>query len=665
MAPANACFKTKRILSLCEIVLAAFVLLVLSVLAMPRVASADEGVTRIHVLPFAGGSLDLSCAGGDAIIIESNGRFGMVDSGESSDYPDGSNPRYPFRAGTTIGHGVEDRVLSYLDSLGVTEDNFDFYIGTHPHSDHIGNAGLIIRKYKPSRVYTPRYDDSYLTSSWGLWDNQYVYDDLVNAAKEVGADLYLDFDEAAPESPEPGSNVCRPEFDFGNAHIELVNTDSSYETAGVADANYISLGAKVTSGGKVAYLAGDICNSDGDEDRLAQTLGHIDFMKLGHHGGPNSNTPDYMATLSPEIVFQTGVYNLLWDQTLNALEGIRPLFFNCDDCIAANEPAFVVDLDPNGIGINMDPAPKTIWHNSYAGCYVAFEGNRPGAVQEGWQRVTDGFVFFDHSSRSLRNSWIKEGSSYSYVGDDSLRVTGWQSIDGVWYYFDADGIMQTGWDLIDGAWYWFDSSGAMVTGVRRIDGQYSEFSSDGRWVGYVSLRPGWSLINDAWYYVSDGSLATGWQKVGDSWYWFDETGKMVVGWRRIDGAWYYLEDSGAMATGWDYIAGAWYWFESSGAMQTGWNQIGSNWYLLSESGAMKTGWVLESGSWYYLDPASGAMSTGWLQDGANWYYIAANGAMRSSCWIGNYYVLDSGAMARNQWVGQYYVGADGLWDGRS
>lgn len=340
-----------------------------------------------------GHSLGLSCAGGDAIIIESNSRFGMVDSGESGDYPDGSNPRYPFRTGTTIGHGTEDRVLSYLDSLGVTEDNFDFYIGTHPHSDHIGNAGLIIRKYKPSRVYTPRYDDSYLTSSWGLWDNQYVYDDLVNAAKEVGAGLYLDFDEAAPESPEPGSNVCKPEFDFGNAHIELVNTDSSYETVGVADANFISLGVKVTSGGKVAYLAGDICNLDGDEDRLAHTLVQVDFMKLGHHGGPNSNTQDYMAALSPDIIFQTGVYDLLWDQTLSTLESLKPLFFNCDDCITADKSAFVVDLDPSGIRINVNPAPKTIWHNSYVGCYVAFEGNRPGAVQEGWQRVADGYVF--------------------------------------------------------------------------------------------------------------------------------------------------------------------------------------------------------------------------------------------------------------------------------
>lgn len=76
----------------------------------------------------------------DAILIECDGKFGMVDSGEDNDYPDGSDPRYPLRAGITKGLGFENQVISYLESMGVTKDNFEFYIGTHPHSDHIGSA---------------------------------------------------------------------------------------------------------------------------------------------------------------------------------------------------------------------------------------------------------------------------------------------------------------------------------------------------------------------------------------------------------------------------------------------------------------------------------------------------------------------------------------------
>ena len=36
----------------------------------------------------------------DAILLECNGKFGMVDSGEDSDYPNGRDSRYPFREGT-------------------------------------------------------------------------------------------------------------------------------------------------------------------------------------------------------------------------------------------------------------------------------------------------------------------------------------------------------------------------------------------------------------------------------------------------------------------------------------------------------------------------------------------------------------------------------------
>lgn len=615
-------------------VLGGIACVMIAFVAAPKVALAEEGVTRVHVL---------SLIGSDAIVVESNGHFGMVDSGESNDYPDGSDPRYPYRPGTTIGCGVEDEVLSYLDSLGVTEDNFDFYIGTHPHSDHIGTAGMIIRKYKPSKVYTPRYSDSYLTSSWDLWDNQYVYDNLVSAAEEVDADLYLDFDENAPEDPAPGSNVCRPEFDFGCSHIELVNTDSSYETEGTSDANHISLGVKVTSNGKVAYLAGDICNTDGDEDRLAQTLGHVDFMKLGHHGVNEANTYGYVMALSPDIVYQTGGYEWLWDQPLKAIQNLGCLFYNSEELSSAGIPAIVVELDSNGLKTNMRPTGLSIVHNHYTGCYEAFENNRAAQSLKGWYSVGDGFAYFDGGPQSLRNTWIEQGASYSYVGDNALRMSGWQYINGSWYHFTDDGNMQIGWVFVDGQWYWLDDSGAMVTGLAPVDGTYSLFSSSGAWLGYASSHPGWNQLGGDWYYIfNNGQVATGWLKLGDTWYWLDSSGKMVTGWRLIGNDYYFFDSSGAMATGWRYVDGHWYWLDSfSGKMRVGWNYLGEK--------------------WYYMDQASGAMQTGWLADGDDWYYLSGDGSMRQSCWIGNYYVLANGAMAKSQWIDKYYVNQSGLW----
>lgn len=113
----------------------------------PENTHAADTTAKIHILTLDSGS--------NAIVLESvddNGQkiFGMVDSGEDWDYPDGSDPRYPLRSGITTSTGYDDEVLSYLDSLGVTSDNLQFYVATHPHSDHIGTGDTIVRLVSPT-----------------------------------------------------------------------------------------------------------------------------------------------------------------------------------------------------------------------------------------------------------------------------------------------------------------------------------------------------------------------------------------------------------------------------------------------------------------------------------------------------------------------------------
>ncbi|PGE97970.1 hypothetical protein COF51_04350 [Bacillus pseudomycoides] len=38
--------------------------------------------------------------------------------------------------------------------------------------------------------------------------------------------------------------------------------------------------------------------------------------------------------------------------------------------------------------------------------------------------------------------------------------TGWQQINGAWYYFNSSGAMQTGWQQINGKWYYCNSDGS-------------------------------------------------------------------------------------------------------------------------------------------------------------------------------------------------------------
>ena len=189
----------------------AVLMALLLVLFVPATAHAENGQTesstvRIHVLPF-----DHM----DAIIVECDGHFGVVDSAEDSEAPDGSDFRYPVRPGTTYGQGKEDEVIAYMRKIGVTQDNLDFYIGTHPHSDHIGSASQIIHAFHPKTIYTPVYDDSYITDSSALWDNRFVYDRLIAAAewaqKEYGARIIQHLDPSYTEPVDPDPDPVDPD----------------------------------------------------------------------------------------------------------------------------------------------------------------------------------------------------------------------------------------------------------------------------------------------------------------------------------------------------------------------------------------------------------------------------------------------------------------------
>lgn len=45
----------------------------------------------------------------------------------------------------------EGKILSYLDGLGVNE--LDYFIGTHPHEDHLGSAAAVIEKYGACEIF--------------------------------------------------------------------------------------------------------------------------------------------------------------------------------------------------------------------------------------------------------------------------------------------------------------------------------------------------------------------------------------------------------------------------------------------------------------------------------------------------------------------------------
>ena len=294
----------------------------------------------------------------------------------------------------------------------------------------------------------------------------------------------------------------------------------------------------------------------------------------------------------------------------------------------------------------------------------------------------------DEVKEELSPGWLITDDGKMYLNKNLQYVTGWQEIEGAWYYFDEDGIMQTGFCDIEnkvGTWtYYFSPSGVMMTGWVEVGQNWYYFDAKGR------MQTGLKWIENKagrWRYFFDslGVMRTGWKQVGDNWFFFRENGSAVTGWMKENGKWYYMNASGVMQTGWKKIDRKWYYFNARGDLHTGWLSDGGYCYYLKETG-MQTGWKkindnyyyftrtgrlavdrwLQGKYWYYVDK-NGRMKTGWLQYKDHWYYFDTDGSMVADrkLTIGNktYYLDKQGIMLSGTVIEDgsdlYYIQNDG------
>ena len=270
------------------------------------ISVADEDFTlkngddRIHFL---------NTANSDCILIESNGRFALVDSGEGNE-----NPR------KDEGYkGYRDEVLSYIKKVAADEKgnvSLDFMLATHMHYDHAGNFAYIISHKDISirKAYIKEYDTSSVSAmDKENWGNGEMYDNIIKSLKDNNVPVVQDLPEES--------------FSFGDFTIQFINSKTPDEIT-VENENANSVGVKITKGDKIAFLAADITADTGLEDYYADTIGDVDLLKIGHHGYYGSSSKDFLKVLKPEICICTNqigkVYpNVKWNITMVAK---APLF---------------------------------------------------------------------------------------------------------------------------------------------------------------------------------------------------------------------------------------------------------------------------------------------------------------------------------------------------
>lgn len=551
-----------------------------------------DGPTRIHILTTTGSA--------DAILLESRGVFAMIDGAEGVGAPDGKDPRYPLREGVVPGWvGDTDWVLGYMSNHGVTSSNLAFYLGTHAHSDHIDNADEIIKKFHPKVILSPEYSDAWITDKSRLWDNQWIYDNMMAAARwaqgAYGASIVQNIKD------------YNTHITLGDMDVQIIPTDpaENYKKTGVRDANLIAYTAKVSAFGHSAYLAADLEAGGGYEDRIAPIVGHVDMLKAGHHGLPTSNSSAFMKALSPSMIAQTGPEWYIPDNlTESVIHGDSSWVPLMDLWSSGHIPSLIATFGPSGISYN--DLSYASWGHEYGLENPRawwFKGGRPAATTGWWKGSSGKWYYFAGKPSAEASTWVYDGGQWYWMDATGAMATGWIHDGKAWYYLDSAGHpSSSGWTLIDGAWYYLDAGRA---------------------------RTGWLFDRGQWYWLGsvNAKMVTGWAQVDGQWYYLGSSGAMATGWMSSGGAWYYLRSSGSMATGWFYDNGSWYYLDATnGAMATGWFQDGTTWYYSSSSGTMMTGWLNGGSAWYYLT-RSGAMATGWILDSGAWYYLGDTGAM--------------------------------------
>ena len=520
-------------------------------LSLMNPVQAQEGNgNKIHFINVSPTNL-----GSDAILLESNGHYAMIDTGEDYDFPDDSDPRYPYHDGTNTDYRnvMTERVMRHLKNVGV--ETLDFILITHAHSDHIGNADELMENFNVNKVYMKRYSDSRITDKERLWDSQYNYDKVLAVASQKGIPVIQDISKE------------QAHFSLGDMDIQLYNYENKYtngQLTPVVDDNSNSIISVITVNGKKIFSAGDLNNLDYlNEDRYGPIIGKVDMMKFNHHFDAEfSNTSNFLQHLHPSIVVQTSS-NDPWKNHHLATDVINQLKSYGTQLIKASSAEYeatVFDIRTDGFVNISTQYPRIpsftakwyveddVWKYRYAS----------GEYAIGWSEIAGRYYFFKGNGAMLESQWKKWRNRWFYLQDSGEMATKWKFLNDSWYFFNIYGQMETGWASSDGQWYYLSKDGDM--------------------------QKGWKWIDKAWYYFAEsGEMKTGWVKDMDNWYYLDSEGKMKTGELQLEKQEYVLANDGRMLTGWN---GNYYYRASGERVKDAWTEIDGKWYYFKANGEL-------------------------------------------------------------------------------
>jgi beta-lactamase superfamily II metal-dependent hydrolase len=212
---------------------------------------------------------------GKSILIQSGGQNAVIDVGEN---------------------GQGSGVISYLRERGVKK--IDLLIGTHPHSDHIGDMDKLIETFDIGALVLPDIPEEVMPTSQ-------TYTDLLLAIGKKGLKITI---------AKPGDD-----YSLGDATLTILSPVAAY-----TELNELSVATRLTYGDTAFLFTGDIeAAAEADILESGRSL-QADVLDVAHHGSKTSSTAEFLEQVKPSIaVISCGVDNSYGHPARDAVERLQ------------------------------------------------------------------------------------------------------------------------------------------------------------------------------------------------------------------------------------------------------------------------------------------------------------------------------------------------------
>lgn len=183
-----------------------------------------------------------------------------------------------------VDGGPDAGVLAKLGSVMAPWDKtIDAIVLTHPHADHVAGLVPVLERYDVVAIY-----DSGAMNRTGTMET---------------------FNEDAADERTVYHHVDETDrFAFGDVILDVVAPTSTREGTVPEDPNEASVVILLTFGETTLLLTGDATADI--EGEIANAVGDIDVLKVGHHGSMTSSSYAFLETTTPEIgVISVGAEN--------------------------------------------------------------------------------------------------------------------------------------------------------------------------------------------------------------------------------------------------------------------------------------------------------------------------------------------------------------------